>query len=287
MSLSVTDLEILGQGFIAVCTKLDKLDMEIQTVLKNRSTAITVKVNDMPKLYTPFVRIVQDGRSIVTPEIREEYRWVFDPDKCIAVDKLDGTDVSVIIQNCKIVAIYNRTNRIDIFGKGTKHFIEAIYNALENGYIHLDTAADGQYFGELIGPKLQGNPYKLDKHLWVPFDYLRSKYVYKFWNEALRELYTNPVDDKIIFDFTDKTFQNLWSIYKRARKVEGKPEDVNKDTKFENSLAAEGIVFYKRNSDPFEMIQVGLDMIPANMCKLRRDCFEFYKGIQHGAATEI
>lgn len=243
-----------------------------------------MEIKDMPKLYTPFIRDFSSGKSNVTPVINPIYRWVFDPKQVIAVDKLDGTNCSVIIEDGNITHIFNRTNRVKLFVTGQFQFIEGIYTAIENGYINLNKhIGTNQVFGELIGPKLQGNPYKLTKHAWVPFDYLKEKYYYKFWNSALEELHkvTPEPSDTLLFDFTDKIFRSLWSLYKRAKKVEGKIEDINKDTLF-TGLAAEGIVFYKRNADINETI-IGDDGVHyrTNICKLRRDCFAWWRGKIH------
>jgi len=44
--------------------------------------------------------------------------------------------------------------------------IEGIFRSTGKGYL----LADGEQAGECIGPKAQGNPYKLDFHEWYPFE---------------------------------------------------------------------------------------------------------------------
>ena len=89
------------------------------------------------------------------------------------------------------------------------------------GYIPLD----GELAGEVIGPKLQSNPYKLDSHLWYPFEKSVSDLKYRSFHEH------------------DRTFEN-WSHWfqnnlhsrfytKRASKLG-----------LTDSVFAEGIIFF-------------------------------------------
>jgi hypothetical protein len=116
-----------------------------------------MKIVDMPKLECPFVRKEINGDYVVTPEITPGYEWVFEDDSVKAIEKLHGTNVSIVIQDGTIVAIFNRTERLPFFNKGKRHIIEGILESYERGYI--DKLLDGQHFGELIGPKVNGNPY--------------------------------------------------------------------------------------------------------------------------------
>jgi hypothetical protein len=76
-----------------------------------------IELTDYPKLHCPFVRktyeVNQDdwrkhGRKLqlrkpevylVTPEINPGYEWVFDDPDTIAVEKLDGTNVKLLIDH--------------------------------------------------------------------------------------------------------------------------------------------------------------------------------------------
>lgn len=179
-------------------------------------------IRDMPKLESPFKRKLDENNEyLATPEIEEGYEWVFlgTEDEVLCTEKLDGTDVSIIIENGKITRIFNRTNEIPFFCKGGKHIIEAVLNSFERGYCDF---TDGQYFGEVIGPKLNGNPYKLDEHLWIPFiTYCREHLSYNSWHkypktfENIQKWFTLPIKEGGIF-----------SLYLRKKGIEAKPEGI-------------------------------------------------------------
>jgi len=116
-----------------------------------------------------------------------------------------------------------------------------VFQSLCKNYI----SGNGEFAGELIGPKLQGNPYKLSTHIWIPFEKLR----------------TNSFRYKSFHDH-DRTFDNwslwfkdyLFSLY--TQRVNG-----NKD------VMAEGVVFYNEERDKKGLVC---------MAKLRRDMFDWY-----------
>jgi len=140
-----------------------------------------MKILDMPKLYSPFIRKEINGKYVVTDEIDPEYAWVFEDKTVRAVEKLHGTDVSIVIKNGYPDSIWNRTARIPFFNKGKRFIIEGILESYERGYCNLE---DGQWFGELIGPKVNGNPYNLDKNIWIPFStYCWDRLHYKSWGK--------------------------------------------------------------------------------------------------------
>jgi len=197
------------------------------------------KIKNFPKVKSPFIRKVIDDLYVVTPEIEPGYEWVFDGTPSIAVEKLDGTNVSVIIEDGEITKVFNRTARIPFFNKGKKHISEAILNSYNRGYCNV--LEDGQYFGEVIGPKLNKNPYELDTHLWIPFeDYAKNHLCYKSWGKY-------PKNYKTIRNwFKD----DLFSLFMRRRHGE--------------KVSPEGIVFYNE--------------ITGEMAKLRMDMFDFFEG---------
>jgi len=232
--------------------------------------------HDFPKLECPFEK---DEDYKIFPKVRDEYRWVFSKES-IAVVKIDGTNVSLWVRNGRPYAIINRTNEIDIWKKGSFRFLVGVINAIERNYFKPSILADGGYFGELIGPKVQGNPYHLEDPLWVPFSYLLEKYKYKFWDTFIEDEVEGKSDEEILGS-VDTLFKGLWCIYKRAKGLENKYElgsvaNVNEDSKFHTSMAAEGIVFYRK----------GHENDFTKCCKLRRDNFDWYKGKEHGTRKE-
>jgi hypothetical protein len=214
---------------------------------------IVIKVNDFPKLESPFVRQIINNKYIVIPKINPNYNWIFDKNKVLASEKLDGTNVSIIIDQGKIIEIYNRKNTIGILSnKKYFGFIDGINYSLYKELFR--TNKSGQFFGELIGPKINGNAYNEDKNIWIPFSYLKEKCEFKFWNKFLEnEIENKNLSEKEIFEKVSDIFKELWSLYYRRKT--GK------------TIFAEGIVFYNKETE--------------EICKLRRDLFEWYGGISH------
>ena len=229
-------------------------------MLSNRDTG---KPIDMPKLESPFLREETRDGYVCVPKINEEYRWVF-TEQADAVEKLDGTNVSIVVKEHTLIGIYNRKNAINPWKKGNKRFIEGMLNTIERETINLGGMEDGQYFGELIGPLVNGNPYKPSEHLWLPLSFLRSSYHYKFWDKLVPEF--KGIGDSEIFDKVSNTFVGLWSLYKRKHFKDVEFAAPTKDTPF-TGFAAEGIVFYNRST--------------GRMCKLRRDMFQWFTGERH------
>ena len=159
--------------------------------------------------------------------------------------------------------LYNRINLIDLWKKGNSHFVKGILESIDKEYIKLILLEDGNYFGELIGPKVQANPYELKNNLWLPFEKIQERFTYKFWDDYIKDL--NGLNDQDIYEKVSGLFKNLWSICKRKYGIKG--PDVNENTSFID-MAAEGIVFYNRDR--------------TMMAKLRRDMFDWFKGKRHG-----
>lgn len=204
-----------------------------------------IKIYDMPKLQSPFVRKVIDGEYIVTPEITEGYEWCFDNPDVKVVEKLHGTNVSIQINDGQIVSIWNRTERLPFFNKGKSHIIQGILESYNRGY--MEFLPDGQHFGELIGEKVNGNPYKIKGHIWLPFNtYCRKHLAYTSWGKY-------PKDYETIRNWFKDGIMPLYSL-----RVHGKEHPENH--------YFEGIVFYHPDG---------------RMAKLRTDMFDFYKGPRH------
>ena len=200
-----------------------------------------MKIKDMPKLESPFKRVLKDNRDyVVIDEIAEGYEWVFKDDSVMAIEKLHGTNVSIVIQEGTVTQVYNRTERIQFINKGKKWIIEGLLNSKERGY--LEFLGDGQFFGELIGPKVNGNPYKLDEHLWIPFDGFCQKHLkYKSWGKYPKNFAT-----------ISEWFKELMPLYTSMRG--------------DRKGFVEGIVFTHPDG---------------RMAKLRRDMFSWFSGRRH------
>ena len=159
-------------------------------------------IHDMPKLESPFVRKEINGSYVVTPEIAEGYEWVFSDESVMAIEKLHGTNVSILIQDGIVTSVWNRTERIPFFNKGKAHIIQGLIESYCRGYI--DFLPDGQHFGELIGEKVNGNPYKIKGNLWIPFSsYALEHFKYKSWGKY-------PKD----FETISNWFKELMPLYK-------------------------------------------------------------------------
>lgn len=161
-----------------------------------------------------------------------------------------NSNVSIIIEGGKITRIFNRTNEIPFFNKGSKHIVEAVLNSFERGYCDL---TDGQYFGEVIGVRVNGNPYKLTEHLWIPFlTYCREHLAYKSWHKYpktflnISNWFEQPISEGGIF-----------SLLLRKKGIEAKPE---------------GVVFHNLKT--------------GQMAKLRLDMFKWFKGDKRKSKQE-
>jgi len=220
----------------------------------------TKKPIDMPKLQSPFIRKELNNSYVCIPKINSDYRWAFTKEST-AIEKLDGTNISIVIRDKTITSIHNRKNLIDIWKKGNSIFASGLLSSIDREYISIKTTEDGQYFGELIGARINGSQYSEDNSVWLPFSYLEEKCRYKFWDDFVKEL--EGLSDEEIYEKVRNLFKGLWSLYKRRKGIKG---EVSENTPFDG-LAAEGIVFYRKGTN--------------EMCKLRRDMFDFFKGTHH------
>lgn len=204
-----------------------------------------MKIKDMPKLESPFVRKEINGNYIVTDEIAEEYEWVFKDESVMAIEKLHGTNVSIQITDGVIVGIWNRTERIPFFNKGKAHIVKGILESYSKGYTEF--LGDGQHFGECIGEKINGNPYKIKGNLWIPFESYGQKHLrYKCWGKYPKT-----------FDSISEWFKELMPLFmlRRGTKEGDDPK-----------LFVEGIVFTHPDG---------------RMAKLRCDMFDWFEGRRH------
>jgi hypothetical protein len=220
-------------------------------------------LTDFPKLQCPFIRkdfavdkqaykkygnklqLRKPSAYLVTKEVNPGYEWVFDDEDTFAVEKLNGTNVKIRTEGGRIVEAQNRKNPIDLLQvlKGKAFLVEGIHIAAGKGYIQ----EAGEQAGEILGPKLQGNPYGLRTHIWYPFD------------RAVAVLRYNS------FEQHDRTFENWSSWFKDY--LTSRFHTKLKDSTAEAPVFAEGVVFYnlKRKAQ-------GLTY----MAKLRRDMFPWF-----------
>lgn len=221
-------------------------------------------LSDFPKLCCPFIRqtfkVNQDDWKkygskfqlrepqayLVVNRINPGFEWVFDDPETIAVEKLDGTNVKILTVNGRLVAVQNRLNVIDPLQvmKGKTFIVEGVFQAIGRDYVK----PDGEQVGEVIGPKLQGNPYKLDVHLWYPFEKSISDLRYKSFHEH------------------ERTFEN-WSSWFKTGLVSRFYTKRSSKLGLSDSVMAEGIIFYnlKRRAEGKSW-----------MAKLRRNMFDWY-----------
>ena len=200
-----------------------------------------MKIKNMPKIESHFKRIEMDIGYIVIDKINEGYEWVFEDESVMAIEKLHGTNVSIVIMEGVVTSVFNRTERIPFITKGKEWIIKGILNSKVRGY--LEFLGDGQFFGELIGPKVNGNPYNLKEHLWIPFDTFAQKHLrYKSWGKY-------PKDFKTISEWFKNDLLPLYAS------MQGNREGF-----------VEGVVFTHPDG---------------RMAKLRCDMFDWFKGKRH------
>lgn len=218
-------------------------------------------LSDFPKIECPFVRktfkvnqedFKKHGRRLqlrnpevylVTNEVNPGFEWVFEDPDTIAVEKLDGTNVKLKTAEGRLMALQNRKNIIDPLAllKGKAFIVEGIFMSIQKGYV----ADNCEQAGEVIGPKLQANPYKLDNHIWYPFEKAINHLKYKSFHNH------------------EPSFANLSSWFKDHLKSLLHSKQVG----YENAVFAEGVIFYnlKRKAEK-----------KSYMAKLRRDMFDWY-----------
>lgn len=204
---------------------------------------------DMPKLMSPFMRKEINGEYIVTPEIEKGFEWVFEDPTVLAIEKINGTNVSVIVEEGQITSIWNRTERLPFFNKGKQHIIMGVMESYARGYCELP---DGQWWGELVGEKVNGNPYKIKGHLWIPFKtYAVEHLAYTSWGRYPKT-----------YESIRTWFQDLMPLF--SQRMHHSREKNIPGTSIPHFC--EGVVFTHPDG---------------RLAKLRLDMFDFYKGRRH------
>ena len=221
-------------------------------------------LSDFPKLQCPFIRqtfkvnpeqwkrygselqLREPNAYLAVDRITPGYEWVFEDKETFAVEKLNGSNVKLKTENGRLVALQNGLNVIDPLQiiKGNTFIIEGVFRAIGKGYVKMD----GEQAGELIGPKLQGNPYKLDAHEWYPFE------------KAIKDLSYRSFDEHA------RTYDN-WSVWFKDWLVSRYYTKRTKIGAEKEKVMAEGVVFYnlKRKAENKSW-----------MAKLRRDMFPWF-----------
>ncbi len=221
-------------------------------------------MSDFPKIQCPYLRQTFPVRQedwkkhgsryqlkkpeayLVVDRVNPGFEWVFEDKHTVAVEKLNGTNIKIRTEKGRLVEVQNRLNVIDpqnIFS-GKTFIMEGIYRSLGKDRV----LPDAEQAGELIGPKLQGNPYKLEMHEWYPFESAANDLKYKSFHEHDR-CFANWS-----FWFKEGLFSRLYT--KRASKLG-----------LTDKVMAEGVIFF----NPERKAQG-----KSYMAKLRRDMFDWY-----------
>lgn len=128
----------------------------------------------MKKILTIFDRD-WDGDKTVVDKLCVD----FDFASATATEKLDGMNVRLTVRNRTLVRVEKRRNP----DKAQKHagiqdpwYVDADEYAKEDAYLYeaslntdLSDIPDGEWSGEALGPKIQGNPLNLESHRVVLF----------------------------------------------------------------------------------------------------------------------
>jgi hypothetical protein len=129
----------------------------------------------MHKTPTIFERDWDGNRGVID-------RYAVDPERlrtATATEKLDGTNVRLTVRNRTLVRLEKRRNPSKLEkAKGIEEpwYVDADEHSPDDRFIweaarHTDLAEvpDGEWAGEALGPKIQGNPLGLSAHVVVLF----------------------------------------------------------------------------------------------------------------------
>ena len=125
------------------------------------------KFNEFEKMFPPFLR---DESMLCIDSVAEGWEWCFS-DKAIVLEKLDGTNVKLEVVD-GILSVYARHAKskgyilANLNDANYKYILQGVSNTIAN---RSKRFKDGTYYGELLGPKFQGNPYNLSEHVWLNF----------------------------------------------------------------------------------------------------------------------
>ena len=115
----------------------------------------------------------------VIDKVRAGCEWVFQGEGA-ATEKLDGTNIRLTTRSGEIVRVEKRRNPNKVQKKKgivDGWYVDADAYSPEDRWIHeaagntdVSDWPDGEHSCEALGPRIQGNPLNLDRHLCVPFD---------------------------------------------------------------------------------------------------------------------
>lgn len=197
----------------------------------------------MEKLQSPYKREPREinGKNhyVVKEDIDLDYMWVFEDPEVYAMEKLDGTNVSVLKEKGEIIEVWNRKNLVSKLEepptKDFTHVTDGITYSMEE----VKKCPDGQSFGELIGIGIQKNPMDIPEKRWVPFNtFGKDNLVYDEWKDVEKN-----------FSAISEFMKNLKSKY-YALNHDGKEE------------YAEGIILYRPST--------------GELAKLRRNMYDWW-----------
>jgi hypothetical protein len=133
----------------------------------------------MKKIKTIFDRDWNGNKKVIDKLIVD-----FDFSTAVATEKLDGTNVRLTVRNHTLVRLEKRCNPSALQkAKGIEEpwYIDADENAPGDKFIwegarntDLSQIPDGEWSGEVLGPKIQGNPLNLEKHVVCLFSLNQS-----------------------------------------------------------------------------------------------------------------
>lgn len=231
-----------------------------------------------PKVAAPYFRSEnEDGNYTIDPwSVKTKFQWVFDKSPHVeAIEKLDGTNCAVKLEYGDVVNVVTRMGDkrmqyVEPYGRRDHQYIvRGVQNSINRGYLSdYDWIEDGWHFGELVGPKMQGNPHKLDEHLFIPFEWLRDKCEYTSYGK-----YNVGYDS--IRDWFKGAEDGLFSLF--ASRIHGQDLEASLP---KNGTFVEGIIFIHPNFNgqirPSDLTLGNDGMAVKELAKVRRDMFSPY-----------
>jgi len=206
-----------------------------------------------PKLHSPFVREYMKEETdtekyLVKNKIKNNYNWVFENDSVKAVEKLDGENIAVYIDEDGYVdKIFTREgNYIEPFKEESySYIVKGVLDAFHRGWLD-NLENDSLHYGELIGPSVKQNPYDWNEHMWVPFEYLQHNMSYESWGKY-------PKTFDAISNWFKDGLKPLFYLYMHNIPFDEEPEDAY----------VEGVIFVHPDG---------------RKAKLRRNMFHWFGG---------